>query len=688
MPGRSAPDKEGVDILSSMQSRFVSFAFLGVSAAALALGATGHLRFDGDMAASQASFLPGAAQAGFAPGSSAAIASDIARWNSLRQSDNQPFAAFAAFLIAHRGWPGEAAMRRAAERQIDPATVSPGEVLRYFAVHPPLTAGGRAHHALALLAAGELDRARQEAREAWYSGVMAQAVETRLLSSFSQVFTQADHDRRLDTLLDNGDRVSAGRVLALASAGRRPLYEARIALQTRAPDAATKLGAVAGGSADPGLVMDRANWLRASGQSQASRELLAQPLSFARRPRDAEKFMETQLTLARAAAADGQWTLAYRIASQAGASLDPGTDVSTRSMGERDDFTSLTWLAGTAALKHLGRPTDAERMFEAYAHGGRSLQVLTKGRYWAGRAAQAAGRSAEANAHYEIAARYPELFYAQLALDRLRRPIPAPAVNVAVQPTPDERLAFQQRSLVAATRYLGQAGSWSDQSLFVRTLSEQIDSERDRQLAIELSRQIGRPDLAVWVARSARNGGTAHYVRAAYPEGNVPEAQRPNWSFAHGIMRQESSFDRAAVSHAGARGMMQLMPGTAREVAGRLGLPYELGRLTSDPDYNISLGSSYLATLLNQWSGNAVLAAASYNAGAGNVRRWIAANGDPRMPGVDVLQWIEDIPFSETRGYVQRVIENAVVYDAMHPQRARSPELHRTSWYLGRPNGV
>jgi soluble lytic murein transglycosylase len=134
--------------------------------------------------------------------------------------------------------------------------------------------------------------------------------------------------------------------------------------------------------------------------------------------------------------------------------------------------------------------------------------------------------------------------------------------------------------------------------------------------------------------------------------------------------------------------MMQLMPGTAREVAGRTGMPYDLGRLTADPAYNISLGANYLATLMGQWSGNAVLSAASYNAGAGNVRRWIAQNGDPRMAGVDVLQWIEAIPFAETRGYVQRVIENAVVYDAINPERARSPERARTSWYLGRPGGV
>jgi soluble lytic murein transglycosylase len=672
-----------------MQSRFVCFAFLGVSAAALALGQSGHLRFDDPPVAShQASLLPGALQVGFAPSAGAGIASDIARWNSLRQSDNLPFPSYASFLISHKGWPGEAAMRRTAERQIDPASVPPGEVLRYFAVHPPLTASGHAHHALALLASGDAERARAEAREAWLSGVMAQAVESRLLGAFSTAFSQADHDSRMDALLDNGDRVSAARTLGMASFARRPLYEARIALQTRAADAASRLTALGGaGAGDPGLLMDRSNWLRSTGQPQAARELLAAPLSLTRYPRDAEKFLETMLTMARSAAADRQHMLAFRIASQAQAAFAPGTDISEGSIGERDDFTSLAWLAGTTALQRLGRPADAERMFEAYAHGGRSLQVLTKGRYWAGRAAQAAGRTIEANAHYEVAAAYPELFYAQLALERLHRPVPAP-LPAAAEPTPDERLAFQHRSLVAATRYLGQTGAWGDQSIFVRTLSENVESDRDRQLAIELSRQIGRPDLAVWIARSARNDGKPHYVRAAYPEASIPPAQSPYWSFAHGIIRQESSFDRAAVSHAGARGLMQLMPGTAREVAGRLGLPYELGRLTADPNYNISLGASYLATLMGQWGGNAVLSAASYNAGAGNVSRWIRENGDPRTPGVDVLQWIEAIPFTETRGYVQRVIENAVVYDAINPQRARSPERARTSWYLGRPNGV
>jgi soluble lytic murein transglycosylase len=218
----------------------------------------------------------------------------------------------------------------------------------------------------------------------------------------------------------------------------------------------------------------------------------------------------------------------------------------------------------------------------------------------------------------------------------------------------------------------------------VRALSGHVKTDRERALAAEFAHQIRRPDLAVWVARDARNSGTPFYAREAYPQVNIPAAQRHYWSLAHGIIRQESSFDRAAVSHAGARGMMQLMPGTARSTAGKLGMSYELGRLTRDPDYNIMLGSRYFAQLMDTWGGSAALAVASYNAGPGNVRRWIAANGDPRMPGVDIVRWIEEIPFAETRGYVQRVLENAVVYDAINPAQARTPALTRLSSYLGK----
>lgn len=220
--------------------------------------------------------------------------------------------------------------------------------------------------------------------------------------------------------------------------------------------------------------------------------------------------------------------------------------------------------------------------------------------------------------------------------------------------------------------------------MFVRALAEHASREGNRSLVGELAGQIGRPDLGVWLARSARNEGKPFYARAGYPEVAIPAAQSQYWALAHGIIRQESSFDRAAVSHAGARGMMQLMPGTGREVAGKLGLPYDQRRLTLDPAYNIMLGSHYFQGLMHYWGNNAALAAASYNAGAGNVLKWVRDNGDPRMPGADIVRWIEDIPFSETRGYVQRVLENAVVYDAIKRANAPGQPGAHISHYLGK----
>jgi soluble lytic murein transglycosylase len=430
--------------------------------------------------------------------------------------------------------------------------------------------------------------------------------------------------------------------------------------------------------------MDRAVWLRNGGQTTAARSFLAQPRALMRRPTDAEKYMETLLANARGAASDRNWQTAYQIASQARDAFAPGTQVIDRTAGERDEYTSLTWLAGTTALQRLGRPADAANMFVSYARGGRSTQVLTKGLYWAGRAAEAAGQSAQATSYFGEAAQHPELFYGQLALERLGRAVPAPPPVASVTLSDAERSGFNRRDVVEAVRYLGQTGRWEDQSLFVRTIAENASNERERALAAELGRQISRPDLNVWLARSARNAGTPFYVRSGYPEVRVPPAQSNYWSLVHGVMRQESSFDRAAVSPVGARGMMQLMPPTAREVSGKMGLGYDLARLTRDPDYNIMLGSRYFEQLMGYWGGNAPLAVASYNAGMGNVRKWINEFGDPRMSGTDVVRWIEDIPFTETRGYVQRVLENAVVYDAINPSQARAPAATRLSYYLGK----
>ena len=321
-------------------------------------------------------------------------------------------------------------------------------------------------------------------------------------------------------------------------------------------------------------------------------------------------------------------------------------------------------------------------MFDAYARGGRSLQVQTKGYYWAGRSALAAGQLPLANNYFQRAAAYPELFYGQLALERLGRSVTPPPLSAAqYAASPAQRSAFNSNRLVQATRLMNQQGNSQERMLFARALAESLDNDVDRGLAVEFGQQIGRQDIPVWVARSARIKGSMFYVRQAFP--SLPGSVSSNlWSLAHGITRQESSFDPYIVSHAGARGLMQLMTGTAREQAGKLGVGYDGTRLTSDPGYNVMIGSAYFQRLLNNWGGNVPLAVAAYNAGSGNVRKWVNRNGDPRSQ-VDVLKWIEAIPFVETKAYVQRVIENSVVYDSMRPAGQQQTALH-VSRYLGK----
>ena len=603
-------------------------------------------------------------------------------WRRLRQSEGYAFADYARFLSANPGWPGESGLRRSAEKAMRPGE-SPLAVIGFYRTAEPLSGNGWARLADAYSATGKPAEALAAAKSAWRSYDLPSVDEPGLMTRFGAQLTAQDHDARIDALLFAKRPSDALRLLPWASAPRRASLAARIAMQSRAPDTEARYATVAAQvTSDAGLMMDRARYLREGGYEVAARQLVARTHNFVERPTNPERFYELLVVLAKGAAADRQYKMAYDIARQVDDSFAPGTEILLKSYGVRDEYTSLTWLAGTMALQYLGRPADAVAQFDKYAHGGRSLQVASKGYYWAGRAAAQAGRMVDATNYFTRAAATPELFYGQLSLERLGRPVMPPGSVAPVLVTNAQRTAFQQKRLVRAVRLLGMQGLRSEQSLFIRSLSEAVDNEGDRVLAAELATVIGRKDLGVWTARSARNAGSAFYTRAAFPthSGNVPGGRI--WSLVHGITRQESSFDRGAVSHAGARGMMQLMPGTAREQADKMGVAYDLGRLTSDPGYNVMLGSAYFQRLVSQWDGSYPLAVASYNAGSGNVRKWVRAYGDPRQGG-DIVAWIERIPFEETRGYVQRVLENSVVYDSLNPSQSGSRTVH-LSYYLGK----
>ena len=606
----------------------------------------------------------------------------LADWRRLRQSDGYAFADYARFVIANPGWPGESGLRRAAEKQM-----RPGEnaltVISFFRSTEPQSGNGWARLAEAYATTGKSAEALAAARSAWSSSSLSAYDEQSLFARFGSQLTAADHDKRVDALLFDRKTTDAYRMMPWTTPTRRGAFNARIAMIARMPDAETRYAAVAGQvTSDAGLMMARARYLRDSGYETAARQLMARQHNFTHRPTDPDKFYEMLELLAVGAMSDRQYQLAYDIGRQVDDAFAPGADISLKSYGVRDKYTTLTWTAGTAALERLNRPKDAVVLFDKYARGGRSLQVATKGWYWAGRAAAQASDPLNARAHFERAAATPELFYGQLALERLGRIVPVPAGTPSLLVTNDQRNAFYRKRLVQALRLLGQQGRWDEQSLFVRALSEDVSTDAERLLAVELAAQAGRPDLAVWTARSARNAGSAFYYKATYPTHAYSVPSGRVWSLVHGITRQESSFDKRAVSHAGARGMMQLMPGTAREQAGKSGYGYDYARLTSDPNYNVMLGSAYFQRLLNSWDGSYPLAVAAYNAGSGNVRKWVNAYGDPRGQ-VDIVSWIEKIPFVETRGYVQRVLENTVVYDRLNPTLPGPQPVH-ISAYLGK----
>jgi soluble lytic murein transglycosylase len=611
----------------------------------------------------------------------------ISQWRALQQSDGLGFSAYANFITTNPGWPGEDRMRRLAETSISGDSFEPNQVVAFFVRFPARTAVGNARNAVALNALGRTAEARIAARAAWIGGSLTPTDEARLFSLFGSGFTPADNDMRADKLLWGNDLAGAERMLTYASPARRPVIQARIAFRRKAPDATMKMQAAeAYGASDAGFLADKSIWLRDTGNWIAGRQLLAnrQPLTF--RPGDAEKWYEVLLANARAAAADSQWNLAYSIASKLDDAYTPGTDVSLQPIGERDDYTSLAWLAGSTAFYNLNRPGDAVEMFRRYATAARSPQTQSKGYYWAGRAALASGDQATASNYFQRASAFPDQYYGQLALERIGQPVPAPAtVNREVQLSAADRAAFANRSVVRAAKALGQMGYWEDQSKFARAIAANADSDKDHFLAAELAQSLGRPDLGVMVGRRAVSSGLSGYGESSFPRVPVPSAHQSNWTMIHAIARQESQFDRAAVSHAGARGLMQLMPGTARETAGKIGLGYNPGALTTDTSYNIQLGSTYFQRMMSYYGGSYPLAVAAYNAGPGNVNKWLAANGDPRLPGGDMLRWIEQIPIYETKNYVQRVLENAVVYDAMNPNYARFRGSNAVlSRYLGK----
>lgn len=610
----------------------------------------------------------------------------LVKWKQLQQSSNYGFDQYSSFLMAHPNWPGETMLRKSAESALARGGWSPSSVVAYFKRYPPLSDDGAVAYAEALKAVGDHGAATREAREAWTTRLLSSDGEARILAGFASALRGIDYDKRMDMLLWRGATSAAARIDPYITSLNRKLLDARLALLTNASDAMTRDASITGEDRrNPGFMMAHATWLLNNRQVAQARDYLARKHDLSATPTNVTAWFKLLLAQANGAAADGRYSQAYAIASQVDDAYPDGTDLSTRPYGEKDVYTDLVWLAGQTALTKLGKPREAVAMFDRYSRPFDSPQTRPRGLYWAGRAAERAGEHQTARSYFSRAAQYADAFYGQLSAEEIGKPLQPPAPVPTAPIDAATRAAFYNREPVRAAQMLGTLGNWSDQSLFLRQIAANATTASDHQLGIELSRTLARPDLGVMISRSAVAGGLDDYVAAGYPSVPVPASATNDWTIVHAIARQESQFDRKIVSRAGAVGLMQLMPGTAREVAGKLGLAYSASALET-PSYNIQLGDSYFQHVFGRY-GSYPLAIAAYNAGPGNVNKWLAANGDPRTGAVDMVSWIEDIPFHETRTYVQRVLENAVVYDMMYPEHAKSIGPARLDWYLGRKPG-
>ncbi len=599
-----------------------------------------------------------AARAALAAQGPGQMAPQIARWEQLVATPDLSFSDYATFLLRNPGFPQSDRLRRYAEARLRAEFVPASQLAAFFDSYEPLTNFARAHYALALDT--QPARARAMARDAWIGGEMSDTAEAAILARHGASFTAADHDARMDALLWQREPDAARRQLARVSPEKLAVFLARLAILEGGDGAVANPLALS----DAGYLFNRSRELRLEGRPQEAVALMTNRPPLEALPFDETAWVEEQLNVAQLADA----RRAAGIAAKLDEAFEPGEDISTKAFKLRDDYTSLAWLGGTKALWKLGDGNRAAPLFYRYGAAARTPQTRSKGFFWAGHAAARAGDTSEAARYYEMAAQYPERFYGQLALARLGRTMPSFKRTPALSISAEERAEFTAAPLTAAVREVARDAPWSTGIRFYRAIADEAETGGEHLLVAELARDIGRRDLAVNLAEAAMAKGHGGFTRIGFPRLETPRGT--DWTMVHAIARQESQFAQNAISHAGARGLMQLMPATAREEAQKAGLGFSTNALIDDAGYNMQLGSNHIERLIARYDGSYPLAFAAYNAGPGNVNRWLRENGDPRSGAISWLDWIERIPFFETKNYVHRVIENAVTYEHLYPEQA------------------
>lgn len=572
---------------------------------------------------------------------------DVIEWFRLREGLGT-FDESLAFLARNPDWPGLRFLRRKAEANL-PFGQRADKVIVFFGDDLPQTGAGSAALAEALSVTGRDDMAASVAKLAWTTQRLSKADENILIKNYGEVLKPL-HTERLDMLLWLGRRSEAERMYPRVSEGWQKLAAARLDLRGKKPGVDARIAAVPKAlKSDPGLAYERAAWRFGKGRYESAAELLLERDGTEEALGEPQRWSNMRRVLARDAMRDGEGRKAYRLASQHG-------------LTEGSAYADLEWLSGYLALRYLDDADTARRHFRAFRAAVVTPISLGRAGYWEGRAEEALGNDEAAAAAYAFGAEYQTSFYGLLAAERAGIAMDPALTGRAAYPDWESQ-PFAESSVLKAALLLQRAGERSLAERFMAHLAESLTEEQIGSLA-DLALELEEPHIALMIAKRAATMGIT-VPRPYYPVVDIG-ASNPAvpTELALSIARRESEFDPVVVSGAGARGLMQLMPRTAQQVSGELGIKYTQSRLTSDPVYNARLGVAYLAELLDEFDGNAALSSAGYNAGPSRPRRWINLYGDPRAPDVDPVDWVEHIPFRETRNYVMRVMESLPVYRA------------------------
>ncbi|HEV7983796.1 MAG TPA: lytic transglycosylase domain-containing protein [Xanthobacteraceae bacterium] len=608
------------------------------------------------------------------------VAAKLVEWALLRHSDSPAgFERYVAFMRANPDWPSIPLLRRRAEARLwqerrDGATV------RRFVGKEPVSAAGRL--ALARVEMGEGDRAGAEStvRAVWQSEPLSAELETAVLAAFPDMLTRADHVARMDRRIGAKDFGAATRAAKHVGEDYVAIVKACAAAEAKAAKGGALLDGIhADAREDLGYALCRVHWLLRNdtpgsnlhgrvvtpkGDLAAAAKLVlaASPEDLQRQ--DTDEWWRDERALARKLLDIGEAATAYQVVSHAAAPANPYY---------RAEFHHM---AGWIALRFLADPATALAHFAHADEGITDPVPVARAAYWRGRAAEAAGRLGDMRTQYQAAARYPTAYYGQLARARLGLD---DVVELRAPPAPAD---VNTSEVLRAADMLYRIGEGDLVLSFVSDLAQESSDPAVIAGVGQLTARYRDAQAMLLVGKNALARGLPMDVYA-YPDIGVPNfspvGPKLDRCIVYSIVRTESGFDQGDMSAAKAAGLMQVTPSAARDTAKRFGASYDWKRLVSDPIYNTQMGAAEISGLLKDYRGSYILTFAGYNAGRGRVEQWMAQHGDPRDPKIDAVDWVERIPFSETRNYVQRVMENLQVYRKRFGEGTATiePNLHR-----------